>query len=509
VVRTVARQVIIVVVMAAAAFAFLATFATRHGFFDLRVYYGATNYWAHGHGEIYDYLKPLSKYGYTYPPFAALTMVPMAVLPWMAAIVISVIATVLVTLLIIYWFLRPVIARYHWTPWFTVAVAAVLASVFEPLRETVNFGQVNMLLVFLVVADLILLVDRRPKGPDGGADRSTPGRWDRLGRHWGGIGIGLATAIKLTPGVFIVYLLLARKYRAALVSIATTAAATLAAAVAAPHASLIFWTDAVFDTDRVGSLSYISNQSLEGAVDRLNPTNPSTALWVVLVLATLAVWVWQIRRVVRLRDDLAGLALTGVLGCLVSPVTWVHHLVWLLPAMLLLTSRALLATGRRRIRLLLFVAGFYVLLSSKLVWVWDNHFVGWGKLGSSAYVLASIVLLVCLPLSDGAGRPGPALARSSAGRSGSDSGAHDGGPDSGGSDPGAPDPDRPELDGSGAPRPGSRRPQSAGVGGVSDLGQFDDATVSAPHRVGGAGAVGPEPEARVEPAGGVVRLQHP
>lgn len=463
----VARQVAVVVVLAAAAFAFLAAYATRHGFFDLKVYYGATNYWAHGHGEIYDYLKPLSKYGYTYPPFAALTMLPMAVLPWAATIVISVAATVAVTLLIIKWFMRPVIDRYRWTPWFTVAVVAVFAAVFEPLRETVNFGQVNMLLVFLVVADLIVLVyDRSPASPGSPA------------RGWGGVGIGLATAIKLTPGVFILYLLLARKFRAAAVSIATAGGATIVAALVAPHASRIFWTDAVFDTDRVGSLSYISNQSLEGFTARLDPAHPNTVVWGVLVLAALAAWGWQLRRALRLGDDLAGLALTGVLGCLISPVTWVHHLVWLLPAMLLLASRALLAAGRRRILLLIFTLALYVLLSSKLVWPYDNHFTGWGMLFSNAYVLASVVLLGCLPLSGGerpAASGGPAAVR-----------------------------ERAEPDVAEPQRAGSVRAVAA-----TDLGKVDETAVGVPHRVRGRRAVGMEAETRVEPAGGEVRLQHP
>ncbi|GAA5181756.1 hypothetical protein GCM10023322_17170 [Rugosimonospora acidiphila] len=495
--RTVARQVTILVVLAAAAFAFLAAFATRHGFFDLKVYYGATNYWAHGHGEIYDYLKPLSKYGYTYPPFAALTMLPMAILPWTVTIIVSVAATVLVTLLIIYWFLRPVIARFNWTPWFTLAVAAILAAVFEPLRETVNFGQVNMLLVFLVVADLILLVYDRPS-----AAPNSPAR------RWGGVGIGLATAIKLTPGVFILYLLLARKWRAAVVSIATTGAATLVAAIVAPHASLIFWSSAVFDTDRVGSLSYISNQSLEGVAARINPDQPSNVVWGLMIIAVLVVWVWQLRRSLRLGDELAGLALTGVLGCLVSPVTWVHHLVWLLPAMLLLTARGLTATGRRRTRLLLLDLGLYVLLSSKLVWRFDNHFTGWGAILSDSYVIASVVLLVCLPLS-AAGRPaasgdaGPAPSEPASSRPSSDALA----PGHLTSDALASDdlaqedlaPDRLASGGS----------RSARAVGVADLGQFDRAAVDAPDRVAGGGAVGPEAEPRVEPAGGVVRFQHP
>jgi alpha-1,2-mannosyltransferase len=360
--------------------------------------------------------------------------------------------------LIIKWFMRPVIDRYRWTPWFTVAVVAVFAAVFEPLRETVTFGQVNMLLVFLVVADLIVLVyGRSPASPSSAA------------RGWGGVGIGLATAIKLTPGVFILYLLLARKFRAAAVSIATAGGATIAAALVAPHASRIFWTDAVFDTDRVGSLSYISNQSLEGFTARLNPAHPNTVVWGVLVLAALAAWAWQLRRALRLGDDLAGLALTGVLGCLISPVTWVHHLVWLLPA--------LLAAGRRRIRLLIFTLALYVLLSSKLVWPYDNHFTGWGMLFSNAYVLASVVLLGCLPLSGArpAASGGPAAVRK-----------------------------RVEPDVAEPQRAGSARAVAA-----PDLGKVDEAAAGVPHRVRGRRAVGMEADTRVEPAGGEVRLQHP
>src|SRR5438270_12878865 len=72
--RRTVTQVLIVLALAAGAWAFLAAYAVRHGSFDLKVYYGAVNYWLDGRGEVYDYLKPFTKYGFTYPPFAALTM---------------------------------------------------------------------------------------------------------------------------------------------------------------------------------------------------------------------------------------------------------------------------------------------------------------------------------------------------------------------------------------------------------------------------------------------------
>jgi alpha-1,2-mannosyltransferase len=377
----------IAVLLAAASVVLVASFAPRHGFFDLKVYYGAINFWAHGDGEVYDYLAPPTKYGFTYPPFAALVMLPVALLPWNAAIAVSLAGTAAATAAVTWWFLGPVVAARGWSRWFVVAVAAALLFAFEPMRETLSFGQVNMLLVFVVVTDLLWFVGRRP---------------------WGGVGVGLATAVKLTPGIFILYLLLVRRYRAAVVATATTAVATLAAAAAAPHASRIFWTDALWDTDRIGSMSYISNQSIEGFVARLHPAAPNMRLWAGLVLVVLAGWVWQVRRAVRRGDEVAGLALTGVVGCLISPVTWVHHLVWLLPALLLLTARGLAALAtdlRRAIPLLVLAGGLYALLCSRLVWLYADRFTGWGLLFGNAYAVASLVLLAGLPLADPAPRP--------------------------------------------------------------------------------------------------------
>jgi len=376
-VRRTPAQVAVVAGLAVAVGVFLAFFAVRHGFFDLKVYYGAINYRVHDGGMLYDYLKPQSKYGFTYPPFAALVMLPMAVVPWPVAIVISVVLSVAATVALLRWLVLPVARRHGWTPWFALAVAFLLVAAFEPYRETVSFGQVNVVLLFLVALDLLVGL--------------------RLGRRWAGVGIGLATAIKLTPGIFIVYLLVTRRWRAAIVSMATATVATLVAAAVDPAASREFWTDALWDTNRVGSLSYISNQSLQGFVARLDPDHPSTPLWLVLALVVFGVWVLRVR-VASLPE---GLALTGVVGCLLSPVTWVHHLVWLLPAIILVFAAAVAEPrgSRRRRGLFLFGLVGYVLLCSRLVWWWEFRSGGFGAfLGSNAYVYVSLALLFFMPV---------------------------------------------------------------------------------------------------------------
>ncbi|WP_410812980.1 glycosyltransferase 87 family protein [Micromonospora sp. 067-2] len=373
-------QVVGVVVLAAAVTAFLAVAAVRHGFFDLKVYYGALTWWVHDGGEIYDYLKPGTQYGFTYPPFAALVMLPMAYLPWPAAIAVSVLASVVTTTVLIWWLVDPIARRAGWTRWFALAVALCLAAAFEPMRETVNFGQVNTLLLFLVAVDLLRLLP--------------------AGNRWAGVGIGLATAIKLTPGIFIVYLLVTGRWRAALTASGAAAAVSLLAGALFPDASREFWTEALWNTGRVGELAFVSNQSLRGVVARLDPQHPSTLLWLLLVLGTLALWAWRSRAAVAAGDEATGLALTGAVMCLVSPVTWVHHLVWLLPALILLVDNAMAAPAGRRRRVLLVAATIgYALLISRTVWFWEKDFTGVdGFLGSNAYVWISLALLAFLPV---------------------------------------------------------------------------------------------------------------
>ncbi|MEW2329909.1 glycosyltransferase family 87 protein [Micromonospora chersina] len=396
--RTIA-QVVAVVALAVAVTVFLSVAAVRHGFFDLKVYYGALTFWVHDGGEIYDFLKGGTQYGFTYPPFAALVMLPMAYLPWTAAIAVSVAATVVASAVVIWWLLDPVARRAGWTRWFVLAVALCLAAAYEPMRETVNFGQVNMLLLFLVAVDLLRLLPARSR--------------------WAGVGIGLATAIKLTPGIFIVYLLVTGRWRAAFTAMGAAAAATLVAAALFPDASREFWTEALWNTDRVGELAFVSNQSLRGVVARLDPEHPSTVAWLALVLATLVVWGWRSRAAVAAGDEATGLALTGATMCLVSPVTWVHHLVWLLPGLILLVDNGMAAPARSRRRRLLLAAALvgYAFLTSRIVWAWEKDFTGVdGFLGSNTYVWISLALLLALPVRRGAtptggrpaGRGGPA-----------------------------------------------------------------------------------------------------
>ncbi|MFI5933234.1 glycosyltransferase 87 family protein [Actinoplanes sp. NPDC051494] len=362
--------------------------AIHHFYFDSTVYSGAVRYWFRDGGMVYDYLLSGSPYGFTYPPFAALVMAPMAYLPVWAVITLASIATVLVTVLVTWWLVAPLIRRHGWQPWYALALASCFALIFEPVRETFGFGQVNMLLLALVAADVLFGVSR--------------------GRRWAGVGIGLATAIKLTPGVFILYLLVIRRWRAAGTAIATSAAATLLAAGLWPDASREFWTAALWDTNRVGNLEYVSNQSLRGLLARGPFDESESVLWILVVLAALGVWAWRVRRA----DPLGALALTGTLSLLLSPVTWVHHCVWLLPVLV----RCIEGWPRHK-RTFYGAAGWYALVNTRVTFLYDG-----GPrpplpiLGANLYVLFGVAMLVWMPLTAGSADPAhdevPAAVRS-------------------------------------------------------------------------------------------------
>lgn len=368
------RRVSVVTGLTVVTAAVLFALQIRNRFFDSKVYYGAMRYWFVDHGMVYDWLRPGTPYGFTYPPFAGLVMAPMAVLPFGLVVVLTSIATVVSVGLLTWWFLAPLIRRRGWTPWYAWAVATALALVFEPVRETFTFGQVNTLLLALVAADLLFGVAR--------------------GRPWGGVGIGLATAVKLTPGVFILYLLVTRRFRAAATSIGAAAGVTLLAAVIAPDQSREFWTAALWDTGRVGVLSYLSNQSFRGFLARL-PIDPvASYVWVAGVLVALAFWAWRVRRT----DVFGGLALTGILGCLISPVTWIHHCVWLLPAIVRCLDAGL--TNRNR-RALWLGAGAYGVMTSRLTWLWETRpRPPLELIGANLYFWFSLALLAGMPAED-------------------------------------------------------------------------------------------------------------
>lgn len=303
-------------------------YGNRHFFFDLGIYVDALDWWFAGN-DLYRFGRvdaTQGSLGFTYPPFGAYVVAPFAVLPWEVATWVYSLLAAVAFAVTTYWLVAPVARRHGWpVPW-SVGLALVVVSTLEPIRETVTFGQVNPLLVVLVLTDLLFLVPR--------------------GSRWAGALIGIAAAIKLTPAIFVIYLLVSRRHREALTAVMSAAAVTLLAVALAPRASWAFWTEVLWRGEGLGQPTYTPNQSIMGLLSRVYwPDKPSTVLWAVLVALFVGYGLWRARQAALAGDEVSGLTITGFVGCLASPVTWAHHLYWFVPALVVLID---VAASRRR-----------------------------------------------------------------------------------------------------------------------------------------------------------------
>ncbi|HYN92417.1 MAG TPA: glycosyltransferase 87 family protein [Pilimelia sp.] len=316
-------------------------FGRPYVFFDLLIYHGAVAWWAGG-GELYAFIAPDTTLGFTYPPFAALVMLPMAALSAELAGWVNVVASLGALAVVLAALLVPLAERAGWSRWFTVAMALPLAAALEPVRETLGYGQVNLLLFALVMADMVALRWRARGG-------ARPGRryaswWARLwfSGAWAGVGIGLATAIKLTPALFIVYLVVTRQWRAVTTAVGTALGVTAGAFLLAGHESASYFGGVLWDTERVGVADMTPNQSLAGLLARLYDSAETPGLmWLAFSLLVVALGLSRASTAHAEGDELTAFTLVGLTANVVSPISWSHHLVFVLPAILVLADAAL------------------------------------------------------------------------------------------------------------------------------------------------------------------------
>jgi alpha-1,2-mannosyltransferase len=282
---------------------------------------------------------------FTYPPFAAFTALPLLVAPfhvtgwlWTA-----------VQLALLWWTVgvafRPLLERLGPDGARAGLAQGALAAGgvwLLPVSEGIRYGQVNAVVVALCLWDV---TRRRADGGWAGGS---------------GVGVGLATAIKLTPGVFWLHWAVAGRWRSVAVSVATAAGITVATWLALPAASSAYWLDALLDPERLGPNAGTSNQSLRGLLLRVGPADgiAGTAAWAVLAAAVLVAGLALSRRLDRLGEPVAVVAAVGLVAYLVSPVSWVHHLHWGV-----VVVGALLGDGRVRSRVV--VAG----VAATLLWL--------------------------------------------------------------------------------------------------------------------------------------------
>jgi len=280
------------------------------GLLDLKIYVNSAHSWLDGN-SLYDYRDNVFNLGATYPPIGPLLFVPFTPLTADGR-------EVLVTLLSL--------CALGSACWFTTGLAGIerhdrvtkalwffaLPVVSIPVWLTLRQGQINIFLWVLILFDLNQL---------------------RKQNRYAGIGVGLATAIKLIPGLFLVWFALAKKWRAAFIAVATFGVATAIGWILAPSDSHLYWTDLLWQSDRVGSIDDARNNSVYGLVARSLSGN-GTWLWALCVLAIIIVAGFRSLRAAKVNDLLAVAAIVGAAASAISPISWTHHLGFLLLALL-------------------------------------------------------------------------------------------------------------------------------------------------------------------------------
>ncbi|MFE3797891.1 mannosyltransferase [Nocardia tengchongensis] len=283
---------------------------------DLHVYVeGAANLF---HGNLYEWTdssrSPQFPLPFTYPPFAALLLYPLHFLPFGVVAVGWLLATVAALFGIVWIALEMIVGptAMQEQRWRTAAVAWTAGGMWlEPVRSTLDYGQVNVFLVFMAMA----------------AARSS--RWWLAGA-WVGLGAG----IKLTPAVTGLYFVARRQWLAIAASVGAFLATIGLTYLLAPNETKKYFGELIGDPKRIGPVGSVINQSLRGALSRLAGHDIGGGLlWksAVLVTAVLAFFAW---RALASDDRLGTLLIVQLFGLLAAPISWSHHWICLVPLVL-------------------------------------------------------------------------------------------------------------------------------------------------------------------------------
>ena len=350
---------------------------------DLQVYRFGVQAWWDGHG-LYGLLPPVengAQLPFVYPAFAAVLLSPLVLLPWDAAVVTLYVVSTICLALTIYLISRVISPALGRMGGVAVASVALPLTVFlEPVSQTYQFGQVSLIMMALVAIDCL-------------AGRTV---WPR------GFGIGLAAAIKLTPGAFILFFLVRKDYKSAITAGVTFVVAAAIGFCVDFDDSVRYWFHGGLSGGGVSGTAFKTNQTIEAALVRTGLSGAAEkGVWIVLIVALVVLVAWAMRR----SEPALALVANAGLGVLVSPTSWSHYYVWVAPALVVM-----LGYGARRVlerswhaaawfgwaaltAVLFYLAPFHDLPLTdfpvvRMHWQWPQ------QLSAATYVLVGIALLL-------------------------------------------------------------------------------------------------------------------
>jgi alpha-1,2-mannosyltransferase len=264
---------------------------------------------------------------FTYTPFASLVFAAGSLLPWAVLRWLMTVAS-LAALAGTIWFTLGALGwpgRRRLTAMLGLAAAALW---LEPVQRALHLGQIELVLMALIVWDLC----------------------QSDGRRWKGAGVGVAAGIKLVPLIFIPYLVLAGKFRQAAVAAAAFAATMLLGFAVLPQESAKWWLTGYFlHASNVGDVGSLLNQSVYAMVVRAaGGVTAATPVWLVLAAVIAALGLTAAALLHRRGRPVAGWLACAVTGVLISPISWDHHWVWVVPTLVVLADAAVRSQGARR-----------------------------------------------------------------------------------------------------------------------------------------------------------------
>ncbi|GAB3586921.1 glycosyltransferase 87 family protein [Calidifontibacter terrae] len=294
---------------------------------------------------VYDALtQPPQLLPFTYPPFASMLAVPLALVPFKVTGWIWWFTQALADCAIVWLVGRRWWGRPQWWAPLAYGAATAVGLHLLPVSDGLRFGQVDAFLMLIILVDLLRV----------------------RGFRWlpSGVGVGLAVAIKLTPGVFLIWFLVTKQWRSLRTATATAAGATLFAYALDPTNSTAFWFGALLDPERLGHNDTVANQSIRGALLRLHLDGAAgSLLWLLLSAAVLWLGMTTAKRAYETDRLPAAIAAVAITGLLISPVSWIHHHDWVLLILPVLVTFA----GRRPLGWAVVATVFVIYL---LKWPW-------------------------------------------------------------------------------------------------------------------------------------------
>jgi len=313
-----ARLAVTLAALVAAALMITAAFviSPRHGL-DFSVYLTGGQSVIDAGGQLYTkevQYREGSSLLFTYPPFSALLFAVLA--PFGQSLGLNIftaisllIAAATAVLGVAYASRQPgvrAVLKHQWLR--PLALAGIgFVVLLGPWRETLAFGQINILLFGLIMADFLIKRDTWPTG----------------------LLTGVAAGLKLTPLVFGLYYLARGDWRG-LRNMTFGFLATFGLGfLILPRESRTYWAELLPDTSRIGGAGYVDNLGIKGAILHFTgPDFPVDLPWLLLSLLMTAAAAVIIRLAGNRGDLLTALSATALLMLLISPVSWSHHWVW-------------------------------------------------------------------------------------------------------------------------------------------------------------------------------------